>query len=74
LENRGGQDDEMSGGMWEAVETSTRKIRVGKIEGRRGKRGSREEEGGKREGKEEEIEERENHGGKESSRGVENMG
>jgi len=60
--------------MWEVVETSTRKIRVGKTEGRRGKRESREKEGGKREGKKEETEKRENHRGKESSRGVGNMG
>ena len=74
MENRGGQDDEVSRGMWEAVETGIRKIRVGKTKGRRGKRGSREKEGGKREEKEEETEERKNHGGKESSRRVGNMG
>ena len=33
--------------MWEAVEASARKVGMGKAEGRRGKRGSREEKGGK---------------------------
>ena len=39
--------------MWEAVETSARKIRIGKAEGRRDKEGSREKE--RRKGKEEEA-------------------
>ena len=38
--------------MWEAVEASTREVRIGETEGGRGKRESREKEGGKREGKE----------------------
>ena len=38
MENREGQDDEMSGGMWKAVETGTREIGVGKAEGGRSKR------------------------------------
>jgi len=33
LENRGDQDDEVSGGMWKVVETSAREIGVGKAEG-----------------------------------------
>ena len=40
MENRGGQDDEMSRRMWKAVETSVREIRVGKAEGGRSKRRS----------------------------------
>ena len=42
----------MSGGMWKAVETSTRKIGMGEAEGRRSKGGSVEKERG-----EEEVEE-----------------
>ena len=55
--------------MWEAVETSARKVRMGKVEGRRGKGGSREKE--RRKGEEEEGED---DGSEESSRGMGNMG
>jgi len=44
LENRGGQDDEVPRGVWEAVEASTGKIEVGKTEGRRSKERSGEKE------------------------------
>jgi len=37
LENRGGKDDEVSGGVRQAVEASTRKIRIGETERRRSK-------------------------------------
>jgi len=40
LENRGSEDDEVSRGMWEAVETGIREIRVGEAEGRRSEGGS----------------------------------
>ena len=72
MENRGGQDDEVSGGMWETVETSVRKIRVGEAKRGRSKRKSRKKK--KRKEKEEETEKGENSGGKESSRRVGNMG
>jgi len=69
----GGKNDEVSGGVWKTVETSTREVRMGETERRRGKGGSREKEGGTREGKEEETE-KENGGSKESSRRVGDMG
>ena len=67
MKNRGGENDEVSGGMWEAVETSTGKVRMGETKGR----------GWKKEGrkiKEEETEKEEDNGSKESSRGMGNMG
>ena len=72
MENGGGQDDEVSGEVWEIVETDTRKIRIGETERRGGKRGSREKE--RRKGEKEEAEKRENNGGEEGSRGMGNMG
>jgi len=72
LENGRGQDDEVSGGVWETVETNTRKVGMRETERRGCKRGSREKERRKRE--EEEAEKRENDGGKESSGRVGNMG
>ena len=74
MENGRGKDDKVSGGVWKTVETSTREVRIGETEGRRSKRGSRKKEREKREGKEEETKKRENGGGKESSRGVGDMG
>jgi len=62
----------MSGGMWKAIETCTRKIGVGEAERRGSKGRSREKE--RRKGEEEETEKRKNSGGKESSRGMGNMG
>jgi len=72
LENRGGQDDEMSRRVWEAVKASVRKVGMGKTKERRGRRGSREKEG--RKGEEEETEKGENSGSKESSRRIGDMG
>ena len=37
MENRRSQNDEVSGGVWEIVETSAREIGVGEAKGRRGK-------------------------------------
>jgi len=71
LENGRGKDDEVSGGVWKTVETSTKEVRMGKTEGRRSKGGSRRKKRGKRERKREETKKRENSGGKESNRGVE---
>jgi len=65
---RGGQDNEVSGGMWETVETSARKIGVEEAKEGRSEKGSRKRKRGK--GKEEETEKGENSGGKESSRRV----
>ena len=73
MENRGGKNDKVSGGVWKTVEASTREVGMGETERRRGKRGSREKEGGKIKGKEEETE-KENSRSKESSRGMGNMG
>ena len=61
----------MSGGMWKAVETSTREIGIGKAKGRRRKGGSTEEERGEEE--EEEIEKGKNSGGQKNSRGMGSM-
>jgi len=69
LENRRGKDNEVSGGVWKTVEASTREVRMGETEGRRSKR-----ENGKKKGKEEETKKGENSRGKESSRGVKDMG
>ena len=48
LENRRGEDDKVSGGMWEAVETSTREVGMGKAKGRRSEGRSREKKRRKR--------------------------
>ena len=67
MKNGGGENDEVFGGMWEAVETSTGKVRMGETKGR----------GWEKEGrkiKEEETEKGEDNGSKESSRGMGNMG
>jgi len=47
LENRGGENDEMSRGVWKAVETSTEEVRIGETKEERNKRRSRKEAGGK---------------------------
>jgi len=47
LENWGSENDEVSGGMWKAVETGTGKIRIGEIKGGRSEGRSRKEVGGK---------------------------
>jgi len=44
LENRGGQDDEMSKRVWKAVEASAREVGMGETKERRDRRGSREKE------------------------------
>ena len=59
----------MSRGVWKAVETSTREIRMGEAEERGSKGGSR-----KKKGREEEKKEIEKGKNSESSRGMENMG
>ena len=45
LENRRSKDDEVPRGMWEAVEASSGKIRVGEIERRRSQGESRKKAG-----------------------------
>jgi len=72
LEDGRSEDDKVLGGMWKAVEASSRKVRMGKIEGRRSERRSRKEMRGK--GKEKEAEKRKDSGSEENSRGVGNMG
>ena len=69
MENRRGKDNEVSRGVWKTVEASTREVRMGETEGRRSKRGN-----GKKKEKEKETKKGENSRGKESSRGVEDMG
>jgi len=58
--------------MWKAVETSTRKIRIGETEGRRSKGKSGEKK--REEEEEEETEKGKTSGSKKSSGGVGNMG
>ena len=65
MENRGGKDNEVSGGMWEAVETSTEEVGIGEAKGRRGKGRGWEKEGRKEE--ENENEKGKDNGGEESS-------
>ena len=72
MENRGGKNDEVSRGVWKAVETSAGKIGMGKAERRGSKGRSRKEEG--RKGQEEEIEKGEDNGSKESGKEMEDMG
>ena len=48
MENRGSENDEVSGEVWKAVETSIRKIRVGETKRRRSKGRNREKEGRER--------------------------
>jgi len=67
LENRGGQDDEMSRRVWKAVEASAREVRMVETKGRRSRRGSRKKEREKEE--EEETEKGENNGSKERRMG-----
>ena len=72
MENRGGKNDEMSRGMWEAVETSTGEVRMEEAKGRRDKGRGWEKEG--RKGEEEENKKEKDDGGEESSRGMGDMG
>jgi len=62
----------MSRGVWQAVEASTGKIRMGEAEGRGSEGRSREEE--RRERQKEEAEKGEDSRSKESSRGMGDMG
>ena len=72
MENRGGKDDEVSGGVWKTIETCIGEVGIGKTEGRRNKERSGEKERGK--GEEKETKKEKNSGSKESSRRVEDMG
>ena len=72
MENRRSKDDEVSGRVWKAVETSTGKIGVEEAERRRSKGRSRQKK--RRKGEKEKAEERENNGNKKDSRRVGNMG
>ena len=72
MENRRSEDDEVPQRMWQAMETGTREIRVGKAERRRSK--GRIQKKKKREEEEEEAEKGEDNGGEESSRGMEDIG
>jgi len=60
LENRRGENDEMSRRMWKVVEASSGKVGMGKAEGGRSKGRSRKEMRRKR--KEKETEKRKNNG------------
>ena len=71
LENRGGEDNKVSGGMWEAVEAGTGEVKMEEAKGRGGKGGGWEKE--RRKG-EEENEKGEDDGSKESGRGMGNIG
>jgi len=62
----------MSRGVWKAVETSVREVRMGEAERRRSEGRGRKKE--RRKGEEEETEKGEDDGGKESSRRVGNIG
>jgi len=75
LENREGEDDKMSGGVWKVVETKAGEVRVAKTERKRDKRGSRKEvrRKGKREGEGTE-ETKEGNRCEEGSRKVGNLG
>ena len=72
MENRGGQDDEVFRRVWEAVEASTREVRIGEAERRRSKGRGRKKE--RRKEEEEETEKGEDDGGEESSRRMGSMG
>ena len=71
LENRGGEDNKVFGGMWEAVEAGTGEVKMEEAKGRGGKGGGWEKE--RRKG-EEENEKGEDDGGKKNSRGMGDMG
>jgi len=72
LEDGRGKDDEMSGGVWKAVETNVGKIRVVETERIRGKGRSRKEIRGER--REEEAKKRKNGRGKKDSGKMGKMG
>jgi len=71
LEGRRSEDDKMSRGVWEVVETKTGRIRMAKTE----ERGRKEVRGKRREKKRKRREEQwKNNGSKESGRGIGNLG
>ena len=72
LKNRRSKNDEVSRGMWKAVEASSGEVGMGKTNGGKSKRKSRKKT--RRKEKEEEVEKRKDSGSEENSRGVENMG
>ena len=71
MKNRGGEDDEVSRRMWEAVESEIGEVGMVEAKGRKGKRRSREET--RRAGKEK-TKGKENSKDKKSSRGMGNLG
>jgi len=71
LENRRSENNEMSGRMWKAVETSLGKIWIGKAKGVRSKGRNREE---MREKGKEKVGERKNSRDQESGREVGDLG
>jgi len=73
LEDRRDKDDEVSGGMWEAVETKARETGVAKAKGRRSKRGSRKEKRGKSREKTEKAEKGKDNRSKKGSGEVGNL-
>ena len=72
LENRRGENNEVPRGMWETVETSTRKVGMEKAKRRRSERRSGEKE--RRKEEEEEAKKGKNNGSKENNRGMGDMG
>ena len=72
MENRRSKNDTVSKRIWKAVKTSTKEVRMGKTEKRGSKRRSKKKM--RRERQEKEIEKRKDHGSKESSRKVGNLG
>ena len=72
MENRRSQNDEVSRGVWETMETSAREIRVGEVKGRRSKGGSGKKE--RREREEEKTKKGKDNEGEEDSREMGNIG
>jgi len=62
LEDRRSENNKMPRGVWKTVETSARKIRVGKTRRRRSKRGKRKKK--RREGASEKLEKKEEYANK----------
>ena len=73
LENRKSEDDKISRGMWEAVKTKARKVRVAETEGWREERRRRKETGEEREREEKRKKKTKENGSMESSRRLGNM-
>ena len=72
MENRRGENDKVPRGIWETVETSTRKVRMEKAKRRRSERRSGEKE--RRKEEEEEAKKGKNNGSKENNRGMGDIG